>query len=125
VDYNAKEIIIAYLTVLSGQDFKTARSYLNDNMTFQAPIASYDNADAYFKGNEVLRSKYGIERVTYEIKKVFVDGNDICTFFDFNVGPATMFACGWFQVKDGKISSIRVVFDPRPIAELTASQSPK
>lgn len=81
---SAKKVVISYLTALSGQDFKTAKSYLNDNVMFQAPIASYDSADAYFKGNELLRSKYGIERVTYGIKKVFTNDNDVCAFFDFN-----------------------------------------
>lgn len=114
----AKEVVISYLTSLSNQDFKTARNYLKDDMTFQAPIASYDSADAYFKGNEELRSKYGV-KVVYDIKKVIADRNDVCAFFNFSPGPVTIFASGWFQVnEDGKISSIRVVFDPRPIVGL-------
>ncbi len=93
-------------------------------MSFQAPVASYNSADAYFNGNEQLRSKYRIDKVLYEIKKVFVDGDDVCVFFDFSPGPATtMFASGWFQVNDdGKISSIRVVFDPRSIVEFNAKK---
>ncbi|MEW6604213.1 MAG: nuclear transport factor 2 family protein [Thermoproteota archaeon] len=119
---NAKEVAVSYLTALSVEDFKTARSYLNDNTWFQTPIASYNSADEYFKGNEMLRSKYGIEKVVYEIKKVFVDDDDVCVFFDFHVGSATLFTSGWFQVNDGKISSIRVVFDPRPIFELSVKK---
>lgn len=119
---NAKEVVVSYLTAQSGQDFKTARSYLDYNMWFQAPIASYSSADEYFNGNELLWSKYGIEKVVYEIKKVFVDGDDVCVFFDFRVGSATLFTSGWFQVNDGKISSIRVVFDARPILELSVKK---
>ena len=111
---NAKKVVISYLKALNDQDFKAARSHLNDNMTFQAPIASHNSADAYFKENERLRSEY-------EIKKVFVD-DDVCAFFDFNIGSVTLFACGWFQVENGKISSIRVLFDPRPIVELSAKK---
>ena len=115
----AKQVVVSYLKALNDQDFKTARNYLHDDMSFLAPIASYNSADEYFKSNEQLRSKYGIEKVLYDIKKVFVDGDNVCVFFDFNIGSSTtLFACGWFQVNDGKISSIRVVFDPRPIAEL-------
>jgi limonene-1,2-epoxide hydrolase len=120
---NTKQIVISYLKALNDQDFKTARSYLHDGMSFIAPVGSYDSADAYLKGNELLRSKYGIEKVLYDIKKVFADGGDVCAFFDFNIGSATLFAGGWFQVNDGKISSIRVVFDPRPIAELLKTSS--
>jgi ketosteroid isomerase-like protein len=119
---NAKELVISYLKALNDQDFKTARSHLKDDMTFLAPIASHNSADAYIEGNEQLRSKYGIEKVLYEVKKVFLDGDDVCVFFDFTIGSATLFASGWFHVASGKISSIRVVFDPRPIVELSAKK---
>jgi ketosteroid isomerase-like protein len=119
---NAKELVISYLKALNDQDFKTARSHLKDDMTFLAPIASHNSADAYIEGNGQLRSKYGIEKVLYEVKKVFVDGDDVCVFFDFTIGSATLFASGWFHVASGKISSIRVVFDPRPIVELSAKK---
>lgn len=110
----AKQIVISYLEALNDQDFKKARGFLKDDMTFLAPISSYNSADAYIEGNELLRSKYGISKVFYSVKKTFVDGDDVCVFFDFNIGTVTLFASGWFHL-DGKISSIRVVFDPRPI----------
>ena len=119
---NAKEAVTSYLKALNDQDFKTARKHLHDNMSFLAPLASHDSADAYFNDMEQLRSKHGIDRVLYNIKKVFVDGDDVCVFFDFNTGPVTLFGCGWFHLGDGKISSIRVVFDPRPIVELSAKK---
>jgi predicted ester cyclase len=119
---NAKKVVLSYLKALNDQDFKVARSYLKDNMIFQAPIASHNSADAYFKENERLRSEYRIKKVLYEVKKVFVDGDDVCVFFDFNIGSVTLFASGWFQVEKGKISSIRAVFDPRPIVELSANK---
>jgi limonene-1,2-epoxide hydrolase len=123
VGSSAKEVVMSYLKALNDQDFKAATSHLKDDMTFLAPIASHNSADAYLEGNERLRSKYGIEKVLYEVKKVFVDGDDdVCVFFDFNIGSATLFASGWFHVANGKISSIRVVFDPRPIVELSAKK---
>jgi len=54
---NAKKVVLSYLKALNDQDFNVARSYLKDNMTFQAPIASHNSADAYFKENERLRSE--------------------------------------------------------------------
>lgn len=26
-------------------------------------------------------------------------------------------SCGWYQVEDGKVTSLRVLFDPRPVLE--------
>lgn len=118
-DSDPKTIVTSYITALSEEDFKTARSYLDDNLSFQAPIAAYDNADAYFAGNEQLREKFGV-RPTYEIKKVFVDGNDACVFYELHPGSLTLSVCAWFKINNGKITSIKVVFDPRPLLELSA-----
>jgi limonene-1,2-epoxide hydrolase len=112
---NAKEVVMSFLKALNDEDFKTARSYVSDNMSFLGPLASREGAEAYFKDMERMRLKY-------EIKKVFVDGDDVCLLYDFNTGPITLFGCGWYHVEDGKISSLRVVFDPRPLVELSAKK---
>lgn len=114
-----KEVVISYLKALNDQDFKVARSHLRDDMTFLAPIASHNSADAYLEGNEQLRSKYGIRRFCMWLRRS-LDGDDVCVFFDFNIGSATLLASGWFHVDGGKITSIRLVFDPGPIVELSA-----
>ena len=50
------------------------------------------------------------------MKKVFVDGDDVCLLYDFATEKVTTFFCSWYQIKDGKIASIRTVFDPRAFA---------
>ncbi|AIF84061.1 SnoaL-like domain [Candidatus Nitrososphaera evergladensis SR1] len=107
---NAKQVVMSFVEALGNQDYKSARSYASDNMSFLGPLASHDSADAYFKDMERLRLP------KFEIKKVVADGNDVCLFYDLNVGtpPVAVFVCGWYHVNDeGKISSLRVVFDPR------------
>jgi hypothetical protein len=56
------------------------------------------------------------QRGRYEIKKIFVDGDDVCLLYDFVTEKATAFFCSWYQVKDGKIGSIQTIFDPRAFA---------
>jgi limonene-1,2-epoxide hydrolase len=107
---NAKEVVMSFVKALNNEDFKTAKSYVSDNMSFLGPLASLDNAEAYFKDMERIRLKF-------DIKKVFVDGDDVCLLYDFSVGTMTLFGCGWYHVEQGKISSLRVVFDPRPLVE--------
>jgi SnoaL-like domain len=119
---NAKGVAIFYHTALNEQDFKSARSHLKDDMTFLAPIASHNSVDAYLEGNEQLRSIYRIKMVLYEIKKIFMDGDHVCVFFGFRIGSAILFASGWFNVQNGKISSIRAVFNPRSIFEMSAKK---
>lgn len=110
---NAKDIVMSYVKALNDEDFKTARRYVSDNMSFVGPLATVNGADAYFKDMERMRIKF-------EIKKVLVDGNDVCLLYDFNTGPKTLYGCGWYHLENGKISSLRAVFDPRPILELIA-----
>jgi hypothetical protein len=54
----------------------------------------------------------------YEIKKAFVDGDDVCILYDlsFSKQAVTLFACGWYHVSDGKVDS-KVIFDPRRLFE--------
>jgi len=33
------------------------------------------------------------------------------------MGKETIFSCGWYQLSGGKISTFKVVFDPRPVLE--------
>lgn len=109
---NAKELIMEYLAAVNRKDFKSARSYVSDNVSYVGPtgMGSFDKADPYLKYLEHL------DLPRLEIIKVFWDGDDVCEFHEVNVDtlPAPLLVCMWFHVDDGKISSIRIVFDPRP-----------
>ncbi|HEV8386950.1 MAG TPA: nuclear transport factor 2 family protein [Nitrososphaera sp.] len=111
---SAKEIVMEYFRAAERRDFKLARSYLSDNISYTGPLNSFDGAEPYFKYFQSLKLP------PLDIKKAFADGNDLCLLYELHYGepPMTIFACGWFQVNDdGKISSIRVVFDPRPFVQ--------
>jgi len=56
-------------------------------------------------------------RFKYDIKKTFTDEDDVCLLYDINMQGTTIFTCGWYKVQNGKIKSLKVVFDPRPILE--------
>lgn len=51
------------------------------------------------------------------VHKRFVDGPDVLTWFDLHTsvaGPAPV--ANWSHVEDGRIKTIRVTFDARPLA---------
>jgi hypothetical protein len=50
-----------------------------------------------------------------DIQRIFGDDKDVCALYDITVSGITLFACGWFQVEAGKVNSLRVTFDPRPL----------
>jgi ketosteroid isomerase-like protein len=107
---SAKKIVIEYFETCDRKDFKSARTYVSDNVSYMSPIGSFDRAEPYFKYFE------HVDLPKMDIKKVFVDGNDVCVLHELNFGtpPAPMLVCTWCHVDGGKISSIKVVFDPRP-----------
>ncbi len=108
---SAKEIIMEYLQALiERRDFKSARSYLKDNVSYVSPLNSFDSAEPYLKYNESLHLPKP------DIKKVFTDGNDVCLLYEMTLTtpPTTLPVSFWARVDGGKISSIRLVFDPRP-----------
>jgi hypothetical protein len=52
-----------------------------------------------------------------EVRKVFDDGSDVLTWFDLATSLADPVpVANWMRVQDGKITRIRVAFDPRGIA---------
>ena len=107
---DAKEVVLACIEALNNEDFKTARTLANDDMSFVGVLGSRDGADAYFKDMEHMKLKY-------DVKKAFADGDDVCLLYDLTMSGKTIFGCGWYQVKNGKISSLKVLFDPRPFLE--------
>ncbi len=60
-------------------------------------------------------------RLKYDVKKVFVDENDVCLFYDLTISGTTIFGCAWYQVQGGRIHSLKVIFDPRPVLAARAA----
>jgi hypothetical protein len=110
---SAKEIVMEFLQAITGEhrDFKAARSYVKDNVSYVSPLNSFDSAEPYLKYNESLHLP------KLDIKKVFADGDDVCILHETSLPPrisSTVFTTLWFHVDGGKISSLRALFDPRP-----------
>ena len=113
---SASETVESYQAALGKGDFATARKLMQDNMTFQGPLDTFNKADDYLESLKMLASI--IQRI--DLKKVFVDGDDVCVLYDMvtNTPAGTAFIAEWYQVKDGKIAALRAVFDARPFAAL-------
>ncbi len=109
-DEKTREVVLAYIKALNDEDFEAARKLVNDELTFDGVLGKRNGADAYFQDMEKMKFKY-------KVLKVFSDGNDVCLFYDVDMGSASALTCGWYHLKYGKINSLKVVFDPRPVIE--------
>jgi len=107
---NAKTTVLAFIEAMNREDFDKAREYVNEDLDFIGVLGTRHGAGAYFEDMKKMKFKY-------DIKKAFADGNDVCLLYDIDMGKTTIFTCGWYQLAGGKINTLRVVFDPRPVLE--------
>ena len=107
---SSKEVVLAFVDALNRSDFQAARKCVTDDLKFVGVLGSREGADVYFRDMERMRLKY-------DVKKAFVEGNDVCLFYDITMANVAVFCAGWYQLSNGKIRSVRVVFDPRPVLE--------
>jgi ketosteroid isomerase-like protein len=111
----ARNIVTNLLEAINREDFAAARAFLRDDMKYIGVFGSRDGADASLDEVQQRSLKFGI-------REVIAEGNEVAVFYDLSTSGMTLFAAGWFQIKDGKVILIRVVFDPRPILETIAKQ---
>jgi limonene-1,2-epoxide hydrolase len=112
-----KEVVMSYIKALDSQDYDAATGYLSDNVRVTGPAGEMFRKPREFV--DMLR----LYRGKYDLKKIFTDGDDVCLLYDLKTPQATVFMCSWYQVKDGKIASVRSVFDPRPFGPPPGKQS--
>jgi hypothetical protein len=79
-------------------------------MVFDGVLGHRDGADDYVADMKKMKFKYSIQ-------KAFADEDDVCLLYDIDMGGSTIFTCGWYKVRNNKIKSLKVVFDPRPVLE--------
>ena len=109
---NARKVVMSCIKALNKEDFRAARKYVSDDFYFEGVLGSRNGAEAYFNDMEKMKLKY-------DIRKAFVSKNDVCLLYDLTMSGVTLFGCGWYHIEGDKINSLRVVFDPRPILELS------
>src|SRR4051812_1925062 len=105
-----KETVLSFLKALNEENFIAARKYIWDDFKFEGVLGSRDGAEAYFNDMEKMKLKY-------DIKKTFVNDNDVCVIYDFTSAGITTLACGIYNLEANRIKSLKVIFDPRSILQ--------
>ena len=101
-----KEVVASYIEALDKWRYEEALGFLHDDVRIRGPAGeTYGKPTGFI---EMLRRYRG----KYDVKKVFVDGTDVCVLYDLIIGGSVVYMSSWYQVRDGKIASIHTVFDP-------------
>jgi ketosteroid isomerase-like protein len=109
---DAKTLATTYFAAWKDEDFDLLRSLLADDVTFSGPMGRADGADECLRG--LAGMSKGMDDIV--ILTVVADGSDVITWYDLHmkdVGPLP--TANWSHVENGRITSIRATFDPRPI----------
>jgi limonene-1,2-epoxide hydrolase len=106
-----RSVVDAYLNALRDRDHERARQFLADrDFAYRSPISCFQSADELV---QYLSLASGIVQGV-EVRKVFVDGDDICHFLTYRIQISEKQAVDvaqWARVRDGRIACIDVVFD--------------
>jgi hypothetical protein len=104
----AKLVVLRLGTAINEENFQAARTCVADDMRYEGPFGTRVGAEAYLAEIERLGLKFHVLRI-------FAEQEDVCVLYNIETAGVTLFACGWFQIKDGKVGSLKVTFDPRPL----------
>jgi ketosteroid isomerase-like protein len=110
---DAEHVAATYFSSWQAKDFETFRSLLADDVVFDGPLGHVEGADACTESLQRLA-----QIVTdIVIQHRFADGPDVLTWYDLHTSVAPPCpTANWSHVEDGKITRIRVTFDPRPLS---------
>lgn len=113
-----KSIVDRFLAAQAAHDSDLARTFLADHgFTYQSPIVAFQSADDFI---QYVSFSSGIIQ-DRRIRKVFVDGDDICHFLTYRIQLSekqSIEVAHWASVRDGRIARIEVLFDASAYREL-------
>lgn len=98
---------MSYIKALDARRYEEALDCLEERVKIRGPAGETFGKPLDFI--EMLKKYQG----KYDVKKVFVDADDVCVLYDLKTNGPTVFMSSWYHVRDGRIDSIHTVFDPR------------
>jgi SnoaL-like domain len=109
---SAAEVAAVYFEAWKAGDFGRLRSIIADDVTFDGPLGQARDAGEFIAG--LKRMSQIVTDIV--IRKTFVDGPDVLTWFELHTAHTDPIpTVNWRHVENGKITSVRVTFDPRPL----------
>ncbi|MBU8894012.1 nuclear transport factor 2 family protein [Corallococcus sp. H22C18031201] len=109
------EVVEAYFEAWRTQDERMLRETLAPEVNFVGVLGTADGADACVKG-----LVHGMWKLSPQVSVLhrFVDGAEVLTWFEIHPGGgAPLQVANWSHVEEGRITRIRVTFDPRSLLE--------
>ncbi|MFZ5442793.1 MAG: nuclear transport factor 2 family protein [Myxococcota bacterium] len=104
-----KSVALTYVAACGAREWHVVEPLLSAELTFSGPGGSVHGAQPYLA---ILRRLGGVW-VRSDVKRVFVDGAEVCVIYDFvtDTDAGAVPIVEWLRVEAGKIVSVFLVFD--------------
>lgn len=121
-DSSPAAVFKAFIDAFSARDFDRLRRCLADeDFAYKSPISHFDNATEFVK--DLYRIGQILEGI--EIRRVFVDGNEVCAILNFkirinilDITPVVL----WSTVENGRIKRQEAFFDATEYSQMFPGQ---
>ncbi|WCD83833.1 hypothetical protein KPP03845_100152 [Streptomyces xanthophaeus] len=106
----ARELAETYFAAWEGGDFETLRGVLAEDVDFVGALGTASGVEEALAGLKGLGQV--LEKI--DVKVRVAEGDEAITWFDLHTrGAPPAPTANWMHAEDGKITRIRVTFDPR------------
>jgi hypothetical protein len=104
-----RSVALAYIDACGRRDLDTVAKLLAPTLRFDGPGNALVGSEPYLA---VLR-RLGLVWVGSEVRKVFVDGDEVAVFYDFVTDTAAgrVPIVEWLRVENGRIVEVHLTFD--------------
>ena len=107
IDTDPRALAIQFIEAVGQKKLDTLASLLRPEFEFGGNAAPTHGAEAYVAAIRRLSPII----VRNEIRKVFVDGNEVCVLYDFVTPVCPVASVERIVVEDGKLASTWLLFD--------------
>lgn len=107
-----KTLTLAYLDAVGKQQYGTLEGLLAKDLRFKGPVMSRDSASDFIGALKRL----GVIHLRNDVKRVFVDGDDVCVIYDFvtDTSAGALPTIEWLHFEGARIRSIDLYYDRLP-----------
>jgi hypothetical protein len=107
-----KVLVLEYMDAINQQRFDLLEALLAPELTFTTPSTTRSTAREFLASVKRLTAIH----VRNEVKRVFVDGDEVCVIYDFvtDTPAGALPAIEWLQIQKGRIRHIHLYYDRLP-----------
>lgn len=100
--------VSSFLKALNDNDYEGAGEFMDEYVRFEGVLGSVTGRDEYI-------AQMAKMKLRYDVKKLLYDDENVSVLYEIDMGGKPVLTTGWYEVQDGRITHIRVIFDPRPV----------